>query len=177
MSPAFGLASRCQSGDDVASLVPSSARPLTEKLKQAYAATTFTARLPGGELRLRVGGHHPELDALLEGRGLLEWAYITAHNPGSVPTDPVLNAQAHGRLMGEVARRGFECYEGSGIPDDPGWLPERSVLILGIPEKEALVTGARFGQLAIVVGTRGEPARLVASFSSDGDDGSEDRCG
>ncbi len=34
-------------------------------LFHAYAATTFTAMTPRGELRLRVGEHHHALDALL----------------------------------------------------------------------------------------------------------------
>lgn len=153
----FGLASWWPLGDDAASPVP-----LTEKLRQAYEATTFTAQVPGGELRLRVGRHHPALDALLDERRALAWAYVTAHNPGSVETDPATNDHAHRQLVALVTSMGFEYYEGDGLPDDATWTQERSVLVLGVPEGEALELGARFGQLAIIVGARGEPARLVA---------------
>ncbi|MGE3843065.1 MAG: DUF3293 domain-containing protein [Vicinamibacterales bacterium] len=153
--------------------MPWSPRPLTEELRQAYAATTFTALVPGGELRLRVGERHPDLDALQSEPGQFAWAYITAHNPGSVPTEPAANERAHRQLIAEVVRRRFQYYEGSGIPDDRAWPPEQSVLILGIAEEEAVAVGARFGQLAIVAGTRGEPARLVAVAPSDRDDDSD----
>lgn len=131
-------------------------------------STTFTARLPGGELRLRIGARHPNLDALLDARRLLAWAYVTAHNPGSVPTDPAANDRAHETLRDALAAMGFEHYEGDGIPDTLGWSAERSVLILGIGEEEAIAVGARFGQLAIVAGVRGEPARLVRVSDSRG---------
>ena len=44
---------------------------------------------------------------------------------------------------------------------DVAWPPEPSLLVLGIPRKEALRLGRRFGQLAIVAGHKSSPARLL----------------
>jgi hypothetical protein len=48
-----------------------------------------------------------------------------------------------------------------GVPDNPGWLPERSVWIVEISRREARDIGVRFGQNAIVVGKKGGVAALL----------------
>ena len=129
---------------------------------QAYAATTFTAITPRGELRLRVGKHHHALDALLGDYDTEVWAYITAYNPASDQKSHEDNDAAQERLLAEIAVTHQHWFEGAGIPDDSSWLPERSVLVLGMGEEQAITLGARYGQVAIVTGQRGEPARLMA---------------
>lgn len=47
-----------------------------------------------------------------------------------------------------------------GIGEGASWPPERSLLILNISRGKAISLGQRFGQLAIVVGRRGEASRL-----------------
>lgn len=132
-----------------------------DELMRAYAATTFTARTSRGEIRIRVGEHNPDLDLLLAGHRVASWAYVTACNPGSVRQSPEDNERRQRRLQTEVGEKGLEFFEGEGVPDDASWLPERSLLILGIDESEAIDLGARWGQLAIVAGILGRPPRLV----------------
>jgi hypothetical protein len=136
---------------------------VADELMKAYTATTFTARTPVDEIRIRLGESNPDLDALLAQHRVTSWAYVTAHNPCSVKQSPEENDRRHQRLRVEVAGNGLTCFEGEGIPEDASWLPERSLLILGIGEAEALDLGARHSQLAIVTGVRGAQAVLVVT--------------
>ena len=63
-------------------------------LDTAYRKTSYFADTPAGRLCIRIGEAHPVLDTLLTARGLRSWAYVTAHNPGSVP----LTADENGRV-------------------------------------------------------------------------------
>jgi hypothetical protein len=128
-------------------------------LDAAYRATTYTAETPEGPLALRVGERNATLDRLLAARGVASWAYVTAHNPGSQPAPASENEARMGDLRAEVAQKGYGFHEGTGVGE--AWSPEPSLLILGMTEAEAAALGRRFGQLAVVVGDRGGPARLL----------------
>jgi Protein of unknown function (DUF3293) len=131
-------------------------------LESVYRATTFRVEAPDGHVGIRVGQKQPKIDALLLRLGATEWAYVTAWNPGSRPVSADQNALAQGELLRIIRDRGFAYYEGDGIPDHEGWLPERSMWIAGISRKEAMELGRQFGQNAIVVGHVGGIAELVA---------------
>jgi hypothetical protein len=128
-------------------------------LAAAYHATLYTAVLTEGSLTLRVSEVNALLDRVLATRGVRSWAYVTAYNPGSVQVSAAENETRQRELRAAVARDGHVFYEGTGVGE--GWPPEPSLLILGISEAEASALGRRFGQLAIVVGERGEAARLL----------------
>ncbi len=64
-------------------------------------------------------------------------------------------------LLAEVRQRGLTVHPGLGSGDAGDWPPEESLLVLGLDEAAAVALGHRFGQRAIVVGTRGTAARLV----------------
>ena len=51
--------------------------------------------------------------------------------------------------------------EGHGAGIDGAWPLEISLLVVGITLDDARALGRQFGQLAIVAGRVGEPARLV----------------
>jgi len=53
-------------------------------------------------------------------------------------------------------------FEGEGVGIDSKWPPEKSFLVLGIPNEEASRLGRTFGQRAVVVGQRNRPAEMVA---------------
>ena len=59
---------------------------------------------------------------------------------------------------GSSQHRGLTVFEGESVLDPAAWPPEPSLLILGMSPDEARSLGRQFGQLAIVVGRRGEPA-------------------
>lgn len=131
-----------------------------ERLEKAYLATTYFADCPEGPLLLRIDQVHPMLDALCLQHGVETWAYLTAHNPGSQLLEPKINDQRHQELLARIERR-YSCYSGEGRGDDGNWPAERSLLILGISPLEGCALARDFGQLALVVGKIGQPARLI----------------
>jgi hypothetical protein len=136
---------------------------MTEKLLwEAYRRTTYVAHTSHGDIRINPGRPSLELDGLLSERRVREWAYVTAYNPASRQLAEEENVRRQQELLDAVRDRGLAFLEGEGVGEDPRWPPERSILILGIESEEARALGRRFGQLAIVVGRTGEPARLVA---------------
>jgi len=126
-------------------------------LKEAYEATDYRV---GDLFTIRCGALSAPLDALLTDHGHEHWAYITACNPGSLHLDAAENR----RRMADLARRitclGLPTLEGEGVGEGNDWPPEPSLLILGIGQTAAVELGREFGQVAIVIGRRGEPARL-----------------
>lgn len=133
-----------------------------DPLRAAYLATAYRVTAsPRGGFDIRCGGVSEKLEALLADSGCATWAFISACNPGSVPLDGAANRTRHDALHVEVRLRGLTLYPGIGIGDAGDWPPEESLLILGIDEAAAVALGRRFGQRAIVVGTRGTAARLA----------------
>jgi uncharacterized protein DUF3293 len=128
----------------------------------AYLRTTFTADTPGGPIEIRPGSSNAALDAILRTHRVSEWAYVTAHNPGSLVTPESTNKLAHEKLCAHVHQQGWVSFEGNGVGPDGGWPPEVSLLILGLSSSEARVLGKKFGQFAVVGGRVGGPARLQA---------------
>ena len=60
-----------------------------------------------------------------------------------------------------IEQGGYAILPGAGVPDEAGWSPEPSFLVLGITEETAADVGRLFEQHAIVVGCRGTAARLL----------------
>jgi hypothetical protein len=143
-----------------------SIEPLNDATEQGladlYRATTFRVDAPDGVIDIRVGNRHAGLDALLSKLSVTDWAFITAWNPGSRLLSLEQNEAAQEDLI-RMVRDQYKCryFPGSGIPDNPGWTPERSVWIAGISGTDAASLGERFGQNAIVVGAFGAPAKLL----------------
>lgn len=125
-------------------------------LHKAYRATHYRV---GGSFTLRVGERSEELDRLLAERGLTEWAYLTAHNPGSVPLSAAKNRARQAALLARLAGRPIIL--GEAIAPDGDWEPEPSVLVLGLARDEAIEIARAFGQNAILAGGRSEPVQLV----------------
>lgn len=126
-----------------------------EALDAAYRATTYRV----GRHSLRIGEAHPWLDHLLANRGLVHYAYLTAANPGSRALAPAENARRMRALEEELA--GFVLLRGAAHADDGSWEPEPSLLVLGLSPDDATEIARRYGQNAILVGTRGSSPQLV----------------
>ncbi len=126
-------------------------------LKNAYEATDYRV---GDRFTIRCGERSPPLEALLAESGHDTWAYITAWNPGSMALDTAENRRRMSDLSDRIALLGFPMLEGEGVGTGGDWPPEPSLLVLGIAASEALALGREFGQVAIVVGRLGAPARL-----------------
>ena len=134
---------------------------MRDALTDAYRATTYAARTPLGEVRLRIGEADATLDRLLDAAGVEAWAHVTACNPGSRRLSDADNARRSAALRRVVGRRGWRFFEGEGVGDDGRWPAEAAVLVLGIAERRARALGRLFGQNAVVVGRRSAAARLA----------------
>ncbi len=133
-----------------------------ERLRAAYEATDYLFSAgPRGPFVIRCGATSAEVDALLAATGHDHWAYVTACNPRSERLSAAANAERMARLGTLVRDRGLPHFAGAGIASGGDWPPEQSLLILGITTAEAAELGRSFEQFAIVVGRRGEPARLM----------------
>lgn len=127
-----------------------------------YRATSYVVELARGRATLRIDSPSPEIDALLAHHGADACAFITAWNPiGAPPHDAEENARRENDLALEIERMGLPAFPGEGIGDDARWPAERSVLVIGISEDEAVRLARRFHQRAIVTLRAGEPAKLV----------------
>ncbi|NTX99552.1 DUF3293 domain-containing protein [Deinococcus sp. JMULE3] len=83
------------------------------------------------------------------------WAIVTAWNPAGRMADAVLNARRQAELAGEVGRW-------SPLPgwNGDGEWREDTLILRGVPLREAARLGRRFGQAAVVWGV-GRRAALV----------------
>jgi hypothetical protein len=137
------------------------------ELWRAYEQTIFRVFGAGEEIRFQVGEAFRTLDELLDRHGATTWAHITAWNPASNQLPAAENERRQGTLVAGLRQAGFTVLDGDGI--DPGgrWPPEPTAFVIGIRVEEARRFGRDYGQLAIVAGERGQPARLVACFGED----------
>lgn len=154
---------------------------VSHPLLTAYQRTQYQAETPLGTLTLRIGEHNALLDTLLAEHQTPHWAYITAWNPGSTLLVQENNEQRQQALKALLIAKEYRFYSGYGCPDpehDSHWIPEASVLILGITLEQATECAERFGQWGIVYGQRGDTAKLAVlhqALLENHDSGSESR--
>lgn len=134
---------------------------LPSELVACYLATDYVVHGAAGGMTLRVGDTHPRLDAFMKESGFDCWAFITAFNPGSHLLEPHENEARQLNLLSRIRAMGHPYLLATGVPDGGGWMPEASVLVIGLEETEARALGCEFGQNAVVCGRAGEEARLV----------------
>jgi hypothetical protein len=144
-----------------ASITPKNRLLLGRPLFEAYVATRYEVHLPlpTGTVALRHGEPCPALDALLR-PDAPGWAFLTAWNPGSRRLARPENERRQALLVQALSGR-YRLFHGEGRGDDGAWPPELSVLALGLPLAEALALGRKWGQLAVLAGRLGGPARVV----------------
>jgi len=146
--------------------IETSASAIPADLLRAYQTTAFCATVDGRAICVRPGDTNSELDQALRRRRVTSWAFITAWNPGSTQLSRRENDIRHDQLKNDLAHLGLEVFEGQGEPANPGWPPERSLLVLGISAQEAVAIGRRYGQIAIVVGETAREATLLGCTTS-----------
>jgi hypothetical protein len=130
-------------------------------LEPAYRRTVYRAFAPGGPIDLRIGYRCRALDRLLAASGCTHWAFLTAWNPRSRPLPVWRNATRSRHLAQALHALGCRFLPGLGIPQEPGWQPEVSLLVLGMPAARALRIARGFGQNAVVAGRRGRQTQLL----------------
>ena len=129
-------------------------------LDLAYRQTRYIVESPSAEFVLKVEELNAAVDSLLKDYRADSCAFITAWNPSSQRLTKTVNEQRQRDLIAEVLRRGYTLLPGRGVGADPNWIPEPSILIIGISGTEAEELGAHFGQLAIIAKRIGEPVQL-----------------
>ncbi len=132
-----------------------------KSLEAAYLQTTYRVSSATGPVDIRIGIRNGSLDRLLEAHQVREWAFVTASNPGSRASPEHENARRNAELEQVLREAGLQYLHGSGVPDESGWQPERSYLVLGITKPDAIAMAKRWGQCAIVWGTFGNAPELV----------------
>jgi Protein of unknown function (DUF3293) len=125
-----------------------------------YVATSYIVYTPNRRTVLRVGQRNRVFERLLRRCRVRYWAFVSACNPGSRRLSCWRNAARASRLAGMTKAWRLRTLPGEGVADDPDWGAEVSLLILGIAPARALKLARQFGQHAVVVGRRGDPARL-----------------
>ena len=128
---------------------------LSPQLLAAYRDSEYALLEPG--LVFRIGAQSAALDALLAESGAATAAFVTAANPRSQCRPAGENAAALLRLEKTLA---YPFLRGEGRSADRSW-KEPSLLVLGIPRREAEALGREHGQNAIVFVEKGSPPELV----------------
>ena len=130
-------------------------------LERAYLATTYRVLCATDPIDIRIGVPNAALDAMLQVRGVRSWAFVSASNPRSQMKPDEDNARRHGEMTRALHDERRLFVDALGVPDHADWTPERSVLILGIEQSEALALARRWQQNAIVYARYGELPELV----------------
>lgn len=150
---------RCGRGGTAGDRVMTHSQPL---LQAAYEATSYLVdESPVGPFAIRCGSVSGPLERLLSAAGEEVWGFVHAGNPGSRPLAGHENLRRQESLVARVEGLGLRGYPGRGVGDDGRWPAEAGLLVPGLTEAGAVALGREFGQLAVVVGTRGRPARLA----------------
>lgn len=125
---------------------------MSDLLVKAYQQALYSVDGTEGTFELRVGERSSSLIDLLSKFQLDSWAYITAENPGSELLTSDQNKQRTQSLEAHLKKEGYRYLGGEGKAPDNSWPPEKSFLVLGISETEAVQLAQTFGQKALLIG-------------------------
>ena len=76
----------------------------TAVLFEAFRHTNFVADVPNQRVRIRVGERCTPLDELLDTRGVVDWAFVTAYNPSGRQASADTNQRADQELVEDTFR-------------------------------------------------------------------------
>lgn len=127
-----------------------------KELIEAYNVTEYKLYRPA--ITITVGQLNKELDKLLLENNETEWTYITSYNPFSRDCLEHENKKYYESLLQHVSD--YKYYEGEGQGIDTNWPAEKSILIIGISESQAIEIGNKYNQNAIVLGKYEQVAEL-----------------
>ncbi len=127
-----------------------------KELIEAYEATDYKVYSPA--IIITVGKLNKDLDQLLLENNEIDWAYITSCNPFGRDCSEDENKNYYESLLQYVSDNKYFEGEGQGI--DTTWPAEKSILIIGISESQAIEIGNRYNQNAILVGKYEQEAEL-----------------
>lgn len=133
------------------------------QLQQAYRQTRYVVRppTPAAPITLQVDGPCPQLDAWLTAHGFDCAAFITAYNPRSQALAAAENQTRMQALQAMLQAQELTWLPGEGVPDQPGWQAEPSLLVPGLAETAACELAEQFEQYAVVHHRRHHTSRLL----------------
>ncbi len=122
---------------------------IDQSLITAYQDTVYSTFQP--PLQLKIGEKNEALTVFLFDNNAFTWAFVSASNPFSIKIEAKENQKRHSALVNFVKNSGLRFIEGEGKSKDSTW-SEKSLFILDISKKEAIILAQNFEQNAIVFG-------------------------
>lgn len=132
-----------------------------KELIAAYLDTNYVVCEGDNRLVIRIQERNHELDEFLDKHGVREWVFITAFNPFSQQLSDEENKNRQSELCVYLESRELNYVPGFGEASDGSWIPEPSLLVLGIDREAAIELARKLEQNAIVVGNKGGKPELV----------------
>ena len=119
-------------------------------LRKAYLSAWYEFETDGCSYTLRVGEQNVAVAKLLKNHGVAGAAFITAYNPASLQLGAVHNTLAERALKSDLEGITKLVFPGQGKDPDDAWLPEPSLLVMGLDKSQAETLSRRYGQYAIL---------------------------
>jgi hypothetical protein len=113
---------------------------------------------------IKIGQINQDVEDLLRQNKATSWCFITAWNPLSEEIPMPENLERNKRLRKDLAK--YTILAGEGRDPQGEWTPERSLLVIGISEKDAKALARKYRQRAIVFGEKGKSAELIETIST-----------
>jgi len=128
------------------------------RLERVYRRTAYHIIDGEQSFALTIGVRSEQLDSLLARHHARFGVLITAYNPNSQPLDERTNRRRQAAFERSIAIPYLPAW-GEGLVGN--WKPEVGVLLLGITPHRARRLGARWEQVAVVVGRPGGRPHLL----------------
>jgi hypothetical protein len=136
---------------------------LDPALIEAYRRTSFRVTDAGFSFAMSIDQPCEALLECMRRCNVTEAAYFTAWNPRSEPTPRQINEAAQRELEARLQSQEWHFLAGEAVGSDGSWLPEPSILVLGMPAATASALAREYGQNAMVTARvdHGAVPRLV----------------
>jgi Protein of unknown function (DUF3293) len=136
---------------------PPSGEARLAELIHAYLAADYRWELDGRWMHLRIGETAPEPEAWQPDAGC--FGLLSAWDPQSIPRQEAVNRHDDARLHQDLLATGLPLRAAFSSAVNRTWR-EPSWLIAALPADRLDTLSRRYGQLATLFWTRGEPVRL-----------------
>ena len=129
-------------------------------LQTAYEQAVYEVYNGKNTIEFSIGEYCPELDRIIFTE-YSSWALITAYNPYSQCLSEAENRQRHQKLLDYLSNLQLTSLAAVGKDRKNIWIPEQSLVILGLNRQSAIAIGRKFQQNAIVYGELHQPVELL----------------
>lgn len=124
--------------------------PIPAPLLAAFHSAHYVVFDAPTHFTLRIGHYSPALTSLMSRHNAGTVAILTAYNPEAKPVNAQANIHAQQKLLDAINKLDlFHCHGENTAPDGAGHV-EPTIVVLGIPQEQALALAQQFGQLAFV---------------------------